>query len=627
MRSKIIFCSILLSMQLSMVFSQSFTDRELEIIHSGNQDTSLRILLTTNYVDSLILRMQSENVDTDSIVENESLQLILKRLQTTLNESGGVGIAAPQVGVLKNIFLFKKIDLPEQPVQIAINPRIVNHPDETICFERDGCLSIPDISGNSIRFPWIDVEYFDENGYLHRERLEGYSRTDDFTAIIFQHEYDHLNGILFIDKLCPSQISLEDMQRRISLDFNKSREDIINWIQEHNNFTPTEFQLNEWEKSGALEFRIIDGEKRYFRNAAPNIFRVDAKSRELIKETVKSAESGTKVILDTHLDEFSPTETVGKYILPKVTTHVKYTLTIPQNEIEEGELVKAWLPFPREDIDRQNNVEFIKASHADYILSHDKTNHTSIYMQQIAKKGEPISFSVEFAFTSHGEWYNLLQLTPKPYDKESELYKEYTKEKLPHIRFSEKIKNLTDSITRDNETPVENLQSIYNYITSNYPWASALEYSTISNIPEYVIENNKGDCGQVALLLINMLRYKGIPARWQSGWMTHPGEVNLHDWAEVYFEGIGWIPIDVSFSRGEPLKNELGRKFFMSGIDSYRLYINNDFSGDFYPAKKYPRSETVDFQRGEVETKSENLYFDKWDYRMEIISQEKIEDK
>ena len=124
-------------MQLSMVFSQSFTDRELEIIHSGNQDTSLRILLTTNYVDSLILRMQSENVDTDSIVENESLQLILKRLQTTLNESGGVGIAAPQVGVLKNIFLFKKIDLPEQPVQIAINPRIVNHPDETICFERD----------------------------------------------------------------------------------------------------------------------------------------------------------------------------------------------------------------------------------------------------------------------------------------------------------------------------------------------------------------------------------------------------------------------------------------------------------------------------------------------------------
>ena len=109
--------------------------------------------------------------------------------------------------------------------------------------------------------------------------------------------------------------------------------------------------------------------------------------------------------------------------------------------------------------------------------------------------------------------------------------------------------------------------------------------------------------------------------------ISHPGEVNLHDWAEVYFEGIGWIPIDVSFSRGEPLKNELGRKFFMSGIDSYRLYINNDFSGDFYPAKKYPRSETVDFQRGEVETKSENLYFDKWDYRMEIISQEKIEDK
>ncbi|MDD2299991.1 MAG: transglutaminase-like domain-containing protein, partial [Fermentimonas sp.] len=132
---------------------------------------------------------------------------------------------------------------------------------------------------------------------------------------------------------------------------------------------------------------------------------------------------------------------------------------------------------------------------------------------------------------------------------------------------------------------------------------------------------------QVALLLINMLRYKGIPARWQSGWMTHPGEVNLHDWAEVYFEGVGWIPVDVSFGRGEPLKNETGRSFFMSGIDSYRLYINNDFSGKFNPVKEFPRSETIDFQRGEVETTKENLYFDRWNYKMEVISQVKIENK
>ena len=95
-----------------------------------------------------------------------------------------------------------RLDLPEQPVLVAVNPKIIRHSDTTVCFERDGCLSVPGRSENSIRYPWIEVEYFNEKGEKVRERLEGYSRQDTFTAIIFQHEYDHLKGILFTDKLC-----------------------------------------------------------------------------------------------------------------------------------------------------------------------------------------------------------------------------------------------------------------------------------------------------------------------------------------------------------------------------------------------------------------------------------------
>lgn len=616
--------SILFSFQFTLIFSQSFTERELEIIYNGDEDSPFRVLQTTDKVDSLILRMESADIDADSIAGNEDLRYFLKRLKNTLYASGGVGIAAPQVGVLKNIFLFMRMNHPEQLVETALNPKIVSHPIETVCFERDGCLSIPELRGNSIRFPWIDVEYYDDSGNLINERLEGYSRMGDFTSVIFQHEYDHLNGILFIDRLCQPLINSDELDRRVALDFNKSRDDIVKWVQSNHNFTPTEKQLDEWEESGILEFRIIEGEKRYFRNAAPNIFRVNADARQFINSSIiKSAEAGAKNILDTHLNEISETDIKGKYVLPEVSTHVKYTITVLESKVNVGETVKAWLPYPRMDIDRQTNVSFINASQDNYILSEDQTEHTSIYMEQVAKKGEPITFSVEFSFTSQGEWFDLSQITPKPYNKDSELYRKYTSQKPPHIVFSENIRSLTDSITRNDKSEIENLQSIYSYITSNFPWASALEYSTIPNIPEYVLQYNKGDCGQVALLLISMLRYKGIPARWQSGWMTHPGEVNLHDWAEVYFEGVGWIPVDVSFGRGEPLNNRIGRKFFMSGIDSYRLYINNDFSGKFYPAKQFPRSETVDFQRGEVETEKENLYFNKWDYKLEIISQKK----
>lgn len=181
-----------------------FTERELEIIHNGDQDTPFRVLQVTDPVDSLVLRMQSTDVDPDSIVNDESLQLLIHRLIVTMNASGGVGIAAPQVGVLKNIFVFTRLDLPDNPVHIAINPNIVNFPEDTVCFERDGCLSIPDIRANSLRLPWVDVEYWDERGNFHSEHLQGSSRSDHFSAVIFQHEYDHLQGILFTDKICPA---------------------------------------------------------------------------------------------------------------------------------------------------------------------------------------------------------------------------------------------------------------------------------------------------------------------------------------------------------------------------------------------------------------------------------------
>ena len=178
-----------------------FTQDEKGLINSGTTETPFRVLKVTDQQDSIFLRQKCSDIE--NINESEDLQLLIDRLKTTMAAESGVGIAAPQVGIGRNIFLFTRIDKANYPVIVAINPKIVNHPEETICFERDGCLSIPGISGNSIRYPWVDVEYTDENGNLVQERLEGYSRESDFTGIIFQHEFDHLQGVLFTDKLCP----------------------------------------------------------------------------------------------------------------------------------------------------------------------------------------------------------------------------------------------------------------------------------------------------------------------------------------------------------------------------------------------------------------------------------------
>lgn len=412
---------------------------------------------------------------------------------------------------------------------------------------------------------------------------------------------------------------IKDSLRRAELDFNKSLDDVVGWIEKNHNFTPTEEQLIEWEDDLSLEYRVIDGTKWYFRNAAPNLFRVNKNALALSKYTAPKSDLPRDELLVEAFRNKVETDKNWHYILPLKSFKIRYTLTVKPDVVPEGESVRAWLPFPRADISRQYDVALINASQSDYVLADDNVEHNSIYMEKIATKGEPTIFSVDYKFTSQGEWFDLAKADIKPYDQANNEYIKFTAERVPHIVFTDRLKSITNSIVGDEYEPLEVVRLCYRYVATNYPWASALEYSTIKNIPEYAIKHQKGDCGQVALLLIAMLRYKGIPARWQSGWMLHPGEVNLHDWAEVYFEGVGWVPIDISFARGPQIPVEPGREFFMSGIDSYRLYINTDYSGRFYPAKQFPRSETVDFQRGEVETNNENLYFDKWNYRLEVL--------
>jgi len=106
------------------------------------------------------------------------------------------------------------------------------------------------------------------------------------------------------------------------------------------------------------------------------------------------------------------------------------------------------------------------------------------------------------------------------------------------------------------------------------------------------------------LLFIKMCKDKGIPVRWRSGLEPARGKVFLREWAEVSSDGEEWHPASLS---GD------GTPDFGSVI-----LINNDFSGDLYPAKKYPRSDNVDFLRGEVEWDGGNLYFNQWNSEIQI---------
>ncbi len=410
----------------------------------------------------------------------------------------------------------------------------------------------------------------------------------------------------------------KERMERIKKDFRLSGKDILDYIKK---FIPgaSKDDISKWEKEGFLEFRIIDGKKFYFNRAHTNFFLLNKKAAAIKKQhEAKNKRENFREFLKRYVKGIEgKIKSVGETLTDPVEMKLDYTLSVNAGAVPPGDIIRCWLPFPREGKERQTGINLISANSDEYIVASNRHQQRTIYLEKPAEQNKPTIFNIKFKVKTFAQKFVINPETIKPYDKTTEIYKKYTAERFPHILFTDKIKNLSQKIIGNETNPYLKAKKIFTWISENIPWAGAREYSTIRNISDYCITNKHGDCGIKSMLFITLCRYNGIPAKWQSGWMLHPGFVNLHDWSEIYFEGIGWIPVDQSFGLIDS-ENEFIKYFYFGGTDAYHLIINDDFSTPLFPAKIFPRSETVDFQRGEVEWKGGNLYFDKWDYNMKV---------
>jgi peptide deformylase len=143
-----------------------------------------------------ILRNKAQPV----ITINPNILELIDSLTATAIAKKGVGIAAPQISQSYRLFIVashpsdRYPHAPTMPPTAMINPRILSHSDE-IVKDWEGCLSVPDTRGLVPRYREITVEYTTKAGETKQEILT------DFVARIFQHELDHLDGILFIDRI------------------------------------------------------------------------------------------------------------------------------------------------------------------------------------------------------------------------------------------------------------------------------------------------------------------------------------------------------------------------------------------------------------------------------------------
>lgn len=182
--------SILFVLLIGFINAQKLTNSEISLINQGDINSALPIYQTTDAHQHKTLL----NLSTEINPLDKNTATLIKRMEKSLlSTDGGVGIAAPQVGINRKIIWVQRFDKAGEPLEYFINP-VITWRSELQNLGPEGDLSIPDFHDQFYRSKVIQLEYVDLKGQKFSEMVEG------FTAVIFQHEIDHLFGILISDK-------------------------------------------------------------------------------------------------------------------------------------------------------------------------------------------------------------------------------------------------------------------------------------------------------------------------------------------------------------------------------------------------------------------------------------------
>jgi len=168
----------------------------------GGEGPVLRVLTVRDGADSLFLRRKAADLPAAAL-KSEAYRTLAEKMVATVTspEQDGVGLAGPQVGISRRIVAVQRFDKPGEPFEVYPNIRISGRRGETVPGP-EGCLSVPGRRGVVCRSRELDIRYSivaaEGGGFVVRDTTE---TIRGFTAVIFQHECDHLDGVLYTDYL------------------------------------------------------------------------------------------------------------------------------------------------------------------------------------------------------------------------------------------------------------------------------------------------------------------------------------------------------------------------------------------------------------------------------------------
>ena len=191
-KSKILIAS--LGVLAAACEAPDWTSEERDLINYSPE--VMRVLTVDNPADSVVLRSQCWEFSVD-MLQSPEYEILARKMVATVTspEQDGVGIAGPQVGISRRIVAVQRFDKPGEPFEVYPNIRITATRGEKE-LGPEGCLSVPGRRGEVLRWRDIDITYTSPQTLQDTtEQISG------FTAVIFQHECDHLDGIIYTDYL------------------------------------------------------------------------------------------------------------------------------------------------------------------------------------------------------------------------------------------------------------------------------------------------------------------------------------------------------------------------------------------------------------------------------------------
>lgn len=406
----------------------------------------------------------------------------------------------------------------------------------------------------------------------------------------------------------PMQSSLtaqREIIERLSDDYPFTKEQAIAAAQALvPDFSVAEFET--LEQDGHINWIYVDGTPRYFGRYFNSLIKTDAEYARRAGVPF----GGDQIECETRAKAVAQMIETGR---AANRICIRASVRIKDDFFHPDEFVRVHLPIPCA-CPEQSQIKILSLDPPTGVAAAEDAAQRTVCWEEIMTENH--SFTVEYSYVYTAKYHDITKIQPDNTQPSFD-----THEQPPHIVFTPYIRELTQMLTAGLKTPLEKARAIYDFISLHVKYTFMPSYFCLERIAESCAQNQKGDCGVMALLFITLCRCAGIPARWQSGLNVRPGFCGAHDWTMFYIAPYGWLFADPSFGTGAVRRgDEAMRRFYFGNLDPFRMAANNEFQADFTPAKQWWRADPYDNQLGEIETTHRGLRYFEYERTKELIS-------